>query len=96
MKRKKILISILIILILVLTVNFIIKDKNNIQEEKECVSDSDCVPKTCCHSSSCVSIEQAPDCTDTFCTMECRPNTMDCGAGSCACINDKCEVAWNE
>lgn len=55
----------------------------------ECSSDSDCVPATCCHATECVPKDQAPDCDDVMCTMECRPGTLDCG-GSCACVEGEC------
>jgi hypothetical protein len=55
----------------------------------ECVSDSDCVPAQCCHATSCVPKAQAPNCEGTFCTMECRSGTIDCGGG-CACEGKKC------
>jgi len=54
-----------------------------------CNSDEDCVPASCCHATDCVSKDQAPDCTDVFCTMECRPGTLDCG-GRCVCEDNKC------
>ena len=61
--------------------------------EKECSVDSDCVPASCCHSTACVSKEKAPNCSEIFCSQVCVPETLDCGQGSCACINNKCEVS---
>jgi hypothetical protein len=55
-----------------------------------------CVPASCCHASSCVLENEAPDCEEVFCTMECRGGTIDCEAGYCGFINGKCEVIWNE
>jgi len=55
-----------------------------------CVQNSDCVPAQCCHPTSCVHIDFAPDCTDVACTMECAPGTMDCGQGYCACVDGNC------
>jgi hypothetical protein len=55
----------------------------------ECVSDADCVPVSCCHADSCVPVEQGPGCTDSFCSQECRPGTIDCGGG-CFCQQGKC------
>ena len=57
---------------------------------KECNSDSDCIPATCCHASACVAKEKAPDCKIIMCTEECLTNTLDCGQGSCICQNNKC------
>jgi len=58
----------------------------------ECAIDSDCVPVACCHADSCVPASKAPDCTDNLCTQVCKEGTMDCGAGSCKCINNACEA----
>jgi len=52
----------------------------------------ECVPAQCCHATSCVSKDKAPDCKGTMCTMECKPRTMDCGQGHCEYINGKCEA----
>jgi len=60
--------------------------------ENSCGSDSDCVKDACCHASGCVSKENAPACKDIMCTQECVPGTLDCGQGSCKCINNKCEA----
>ncbi len=57
-----------------------------------CESDADCVPAECCHPSACVNKEFAPDCSNVYCTMECRPGTMDCGQGYCACVNHTCQA----
>ena len=73
-------------------------DKDSISKDdigNGCVRDSDCVPEVCCHSSTCVSIKNSPDCSDLFCTMECAPGTLDCGQGSCLCIDGKCRAEIN-
>ncbi len=56
----------------------------------ECSSDSDCVPASCCHPTSCVSASNAPICNKIACTMDCKPATLDCGQGKCLCSNGKC------
>lgn len=61
---------------------------------KECELDSDCVPASCCHPTDCVSKENKPDCEGIFCTMECKDGTLDCGQGSCKCLDNKCGVAF--
>jgi len=58
----------------------------------ECSKDSDCVPASCCHPDSCVPAGEAPNCEGMMCTMECKPDTMDCGQGDCKCINNKCKA----
>ncbi|MEA3255233.1 MAG: DUF3160 domain-containing protein, partial [Candidatus Altiarchaeota archaeon] len=56
-----------------------------------CLGDSDCVPAQCCHPTSCINKKFAPDCRGIGCTMVCQ-GPIDCGAGRCACINNKCVV----
>lgn len=57
-----------------------------------CQIDSDCVPATCCHPTTCVNKDYRPDCKGMFCTMECAPNTMDCGQGKCVCADNTCQT----
>lgn len=63
---------------------------------KECSTDSDCVPSTCCHASSCTSISNSPNCTGIRCTQECKENTLDCNQASCVCLNNKCSVDFKK
>ena len=77
---KKILTLLILLLILIV----------GCQGEVECRTNTDCVKATCCHADSCVAKENAPDCEGVFCSMECKPYTMDCGQGSCVCENSKC------
>jgi hypothetical protein len=56
----------------------------------KCERDADCVPAGCCHPDSCVPKSAAPDCGQVACTMECRPGTLDCGNGRCACEAGSC------
>ena len=65
------------------------------QDENTCNSDSDCVKDSCCHASGCVAIGNAPKCSGILCSQECSPGTLDCGQGSCLCINNRCEVSLN-
>ena len=86
------------IIVLVVVLGGIIWYGNSMDKDdigNECVRDSDCVPEVCCHSSTCVSIKNSPDCSDLFCTMECAPGTLDCGQGSCLCVNGKCRAEIN-
>jgi hypothetical protein len=59
--------------------------------EVECTKDSDCVPDSCCHSDSCVQSTLKPDCSGVACTLMCS-GPLDCGAGSCSCVDGKCGV----
>jgi len=58
-------------------------------DDAACRSDADCVPATCCHATACVARDAAPECQNVACTMECRPETMDCGGG-CSCDGGRC------
>jgi len=70
-------------------------NSGNLDEDGiECISDSDCVPAICCHASSCVPVKNAQDCSEMFCTMECVEDTLDCGQGSCLCVNGKCNAIF--
>src|SRR3989338_9600567 len=55
-----------------------------------CQIDAECVPAACCHPGAWVNINNKPNCEGIFCSMECAPETMDCGQGSCRCMNNKC------
>ena len=56
-----------------------------------CTTDSDCVKASCCHATSCVAKEDAPNCEDTMCSLDCKVDTTDCGGG-CYCDEDKCST----
>ena len=59
-----------------------------------CAVDADCVPASCCHATACVPAAEKPDCADVACTMNCQPDTMDCG-GRCACEAGSCKAILN-
>mgnify|MGYP006929348154 CR=1 FL=1 len=96
MKRGQITIFVIIALVLIIGVValFLSKGEGVVIEDggDECSIDADCVKATCCHASSCVNIENAPDCSGIYCSQECQPGTLDCGQGSCGCVNKKCEA----
>jgi hypothetical protein len=73
---------------------FEIGDDEDKNVGNECVSNDQCVPEICCHASSCVSKNLAPDCSNMMCTTECVPGTMDCGQGSCECVNGNCQAVF--
>lgn len=66
--------------------------KGKLVSETYCLQDPDCVPATCCHPDACVNKNYAPNCTGVVCSLECKPRTMDCAQGYCACINNKCKA----
>jgi len=95
------LIIIILIVLLIIVIYFILHGRDNVNNSKEenykeCINDEDCVPEICCHAASCVSKDKAPNCGNLFCTMECIPDTMDCGQGKCRCINGKCDAVFGE
>ena len=55
-----------------------------------------CVSASCCHPKECVLESEAPNCSGVFCSMNCVPETMDCGQGHCGIIDGECEVIWDE
>ena len=68
----------------------------NIPLEKHCENNNDCVPAQCCHPISCIYKSQSPRCENIACTEECKLGTMDCGQGSCVCIDNQCQVRWKK
>lgn len=63
--------------------------------EDACETDADCVPAGCCHAAACVAQNNAPDCSETMCTMDCRFGTLDCG-GNCLCHEGRCAARLSE
>jgi hypothetical protein len=59
-------------------------------EIKSCESDSDCVGAECCHPTSCINKAYKGVC-NLVCTAVCE-GPLDCGAGSCGCVNHECIV----
>jgi hypothetical protein len=57
---------------------------------QECTTDEDCVPAECCHPTRCINRANKGVC-NLLCTMSCE-GPLDCGAGSCGCVNGKCNV----
>ena len=95
--NKSLFYVIIILLILfILLIVFIINQNYSVEGdlENECTFDSDCIPKICCHASTCTSKNQAPDCSNLLCTMECAPGTLDCGQGECKCVNNQCKTIF--
>ncbi len=78
-----------ILLIFLLIISFLLIGCAD-QGPVECMVNEDCVAATCCHADSCAAKENAPNCEDILCSMECRPYTMDCEQGRCVCRNHKC------
>jgi hypothetical protein len=52
---------------------------------------SDCVPAQCCHPTSCINKVAQKPCDGILCTESCE-GPLDCGAGSCGCVQGTCSV----
>jgi len=57
---------------------------------RACSKDSDCVPEQCCHPTACMNKGEKKAC-NVMCTAVCE-GPIDCGAGTCACIEGQCAV----
>lgn len=79
----------------VLTVNQFLLGNGPVQSNKFCVTAEDCVPAQCCHPDEAVNQRYAPDCSETFCTEECRAGTLDCNQGEIRCVENRCTVVIN-
>ena len=95
--HNKKLFWIIILLTILLIGTIILREKRSPDDkiERECNSDEECVPSTCCHPDSCVPAREAPVCEGIVCSAVCS-GPLDCGAGRCRCIKGKCEVIPNE
>ena len=83
-------------LLALLSVVFIVGCGTSISEELQCSKDIECVPNACCHADGTVNRDFAPDCSSMLCTMECAPDTIDCGQGDLKCLEGQCQVVWKE
>lgn len=91
MKKRDIYIFIIILFLLIIIYFFIPKSP----EIQECQINSDCAPVSCCHPNSCAPIEQKPNCDGILCSLSCE-GPLDCNAGSCGCVKNKCDIISNE
>jgi hypothetical protein len=83
----------IIMLAFILSILTILTSCNaTIPVEKQCKIDTDCVPSVCCHATDSVNKANAPDCSETFCSLECKPGTVDCGQGVVGCEEGACVV----
>ncbi|HLC52253.1 MAG TPA: hypothetical protein VJI98_03365 [Candidatus Nanoarchaeia archaeon] len=77
--------------ILVITI-FLVSCTSQVQSNKQCAVDNECVPAVCCHAKDTVNQANAPDCSAILCSLECEPGTLDCGQGGLACVEGACTV----
>ena len=57
-------------------------------QTNSCLTDDDCVPAQCCHPTSCINKAFKGVCNE-LCSDVCQ-GPLDCGAGSCLCVDNKC------
>jgi hypothetical protein len=60
-------------------------------DNQTCTTDADCMPAQCCHPTTCVNQQEAIHVCNLLCTATCE-GPLDCGAGSCGCVNGRCSV----
>ena len=85
-------IALMVFVLIVVTVMAFTKQATMVQEiTPYCESDADCVAASCCHSASCTHKDTAPDCSDTYCSADCEPGTLDCNQAKCICVNNQCQ-----
>ena len=93
--NKRVLWWIIILLIfLIFLIVLIVQGRDQIKDIVRgdlCINDADCVPASCCHPETCTIKEKAPNCTGIPCTLSCE-TILDCGDGSCNCINNQCQA----
>ena len=90
MERKEVAVTATIVVLVALTA-FDIYQRSTVPSALSCDKSSDCVPAGCCHPAACINSAYKPDCTDIMCTMVCS-GPLDCGAGSCGCVEHSCAV----
>lgn len=100
MRQSLILIIVILVLVMggVVLKVFLSADEGANENSKylSCQTDSDCVPKESCHPKTCINKEFAQDSSGSICTAVCEPESLDCGQGSCLCVNNKCNAVFNE
>ena len=85
MKKRGVVLCTLSVFVL-----FLVACAPQIPPELYCEQDNDCVWATCCHATTAVNWDHAPDCENVLCTAECQPGTLDCGQGEIKCISNVC------
>ncbi|HLC90478.1 MAG TPA: hypothetical protein VJI15_01805 [Candidatus Nanoarchaeia archaeon] len=85
-------IILLLVVLLMATVLSSCSFEQKIPLEKQCAIDKDCVPAGCCHAKDALNTDFAPDCEGAICTLNCEPNTLDCGQGEIRCVEGECQA----
>jgi hypothetical protein len=86
----------ILLLLTLVSVIFILGCGNSVPEELQCSEDFECVPDECCHADGTINRDFAPECMSMLCTAECVEGTIDCGQADLKCVENKCQVVWEE
>jgi hypothetical protein len=89
-----IIIACIVLLLIILDYFTVVKEKTS-EAEKECEKNEDCVQECGCHVKNCIPKIKREECPILFCTEVCQ-GPLDCGAGHCGCVNNKCEIIHEE
>ena len=89
---KGVIIAVIVLLILSGIVLLAIYYNNDAGKNGFCFQDDECVPAEACHPKTCILKEKSSDSSGMICTAVCEPGSLDCGQGSCQCINKRCEA----
>lgn len=92
MKRRKIYIYSLVAAVIIVGLIATFLYPTSKYDPVFCVTDSDCVPAQCCHATSVINKQYAPNCGGVACTLECQPGTLDCGYARPVCTNNRCAI----
>lgn len=103
-KKEKVVKAVILAIVALLIISIFLllgaergPEQNNADiKTRECSTDEECVPASCCHAASCVINKRAPQCSGVYCTQVCLPDTLDCGQARCACVEKRCRAVNNE
>ena len=106
MQKKRVYVGLVVFILIIIVITFSgqkeasetklsAQENTTITEQglaSSCNADIECVPASCCHARSCVSVSEKPVCNGIRCTQSCEPDTLDCGQARCGCVQNKCKV----
>lgn len=64
--------------------------------EKQCSTDSDCVPNKCCGGTDGINKNYGPNCQGILCAQVCTPGTISCNQGEIKCVSGECTAVFHE
>jgi hypothetical protein len=66
--------------------------QTEISAEQYCETTADCSAAQCCHATEAINNEYAPNCEGIMCSLNCEPDTLDCGQMQIECIENRCSI----